>query len=180
MTNNDMSDNGLSAVPREARPYQGRRAGLVSRFVAAALDAVVVGTVLVTIYGAWAILLFLVEPRSFELPQAGIVFSLMTAFFVLVVYLTLCWRIGGRTYGFHVMGLRVLRYDGKNLRFAGALVRALFCAVFPIGLLWVAVNRENRSIQDVVLRTSVVYDWLPAGVTGGHPHHGPDDGHPGR
>jgi hypothetical protein len=31
--------------------------------------------------------------------------------------------------------------------------------VFPIGVLWVAVNRENRSVQDIVLRTSVVYEW---------------------
>jgi hypothetical protein len=30
---------------------------------------------------------------------------------------------------------------------------------FPIGLLWVAVSRENRSAQDLALRTSVIYDW---------------------
>ena len=29
---------------------------------------------------------------------------------------------------------------------------------FLIGLLWVAVSRENRSLQEVVLRTSVIYD----------------------
>lgn len=30
---------------------------------------------------------------------------------------------------------------------------------FTIGLLWVAVSRENRSAQDLALRTSVIYDW---------------------
>jgi hypothetical protein len=30
---------------------------------------------------------------------------------------------------------------------------------FPIGILWVAMSHENRSVQDVVLRTSVIYDW---------------------
>lgn len=38
-------------------------------------------------------------------------------------------------------------------------MRALACALFPIGVLWVAVSRENWSLQDVVLRTSVIYDW---------------------
>jgi hypothetical protein len=32
------------------------------------------------------------------------------------------------------------------------------CTIFPIGLLWVLVSQENRSVQDVLLRTSVVYD----------------------
>lgn len=36
---------------------------------------------------------------------------------------------------------------------------ALACALFPIGLLRVAVSQENRSLQDVVLRTSVIYGW---------------------
>ena len=31
---------------------------------------------------------------------------------------------------------------------------------FPVGLFWVAFSRENRSLQDVVLRTSVIHDWL--------------------
>jgi hypothetical protein len=31
--------------------------------------------------------------------------------------------------------------------------------VFPAGLLWCAVNARNRSLQDIVMRTSVVYDW---------------------
>jgi hypothetical protein len=40
-----------------------------------------------------------------------------------------------------------------------ALVRAAFCVIFPIGLLWVLFSGQNRSLQDLVLRTSVIYDW---------------------
>ncbi len=39
------------------------------------------------------------------------------------------------------------------------MLRAGFCVVFPIGLFWCAVSRENRSVQDVVLRSSVIHDW---------------------
>ena len=41
-----------------------------------------------------------------------------------------------------------------------SIVRALFCTVFPFGLLWAIVSGANRSVQDVVLRTNVIYDWV--------------------
>ena len=162
-----MIESGVSPLPRDARPYQGRRAGLVTRMVAAALDGVVVVLVLLVAYAALATFLFLVDPRGFSFPDVGPLFSLTAGFVVLVVYQTLAWRLTGHTYGGLVMGLRVVNARGRRLRWAGSFARAVFCAVVPIGLLWVAVSRENRSVQDVVLRTSVVYDWQPTG--GPHP-----------
>jgi uncharacterized RDD family membrane protein YckC len=156
-----LTTSGISPLPAEARPYQGHRAGLVSRLVAAAIDGLLVGLALLLGYAGFAALLFIIDPRSFSFPEPGLFFSLTAAFVVLVVYLTASWWIGGRSYGSHVMGLRVVSYNGTTMTLVGALVRALFCAVLPIGLLWAAVNRENRSLQDVVLRTSVIYDWQP-------------------
>lgn len=158
-----MIEGGVSPLPREARPYQGRRAGLVTRMVAAALDGVVVVVVLLMGYAGLAVFLFLVDPRGFSFPDVGLLFSMASAFVVLVVYQTLAWRFAGRTYGDLVMGLRVVNHRGHRLGWAGSFLRALFCVGFPIGIVWVAVSRENRSVQDVVLRTSVVYDWQPNG-----------------
>jgi uncharacterized RDD family membrane protein YckC len=163
-----MTESGVSPLPREARPYQGRRAGLVTRMVAAGLDGVVVILVLLVGYAAVAVLLFLLDPRGFSLPEVGLLFSMASAFAVLVVYQTLAWWLTGRTYGGLVMGLRVVSFRGRRLRLAGSFARSLFCAFFPIGILWVAVSRQNRSVQDVVLRTSVVYDWQPRGVPDTH------------
>ena len=78
-----------------------------------------------------------------------------------VVYLTLAWWIGGRTIGDRVMGLQVVRRRGGRLGSSGQLARAFLCVVFPIGLLWCAVDPARRSLQDLALRTSVVYNWLP-------------------
>jgi uncharacterized RDD family membrane protein YckC len=166
-----MSEGGVSPLPREARPYQGQRAGLVTRLVAAVIDAVVVALVLLAGYAGWAGLLFLVDPRGFSFPDTSLFKSLAAGFVVVVVYLTAAWWISGRSYGCLVMGLRVVSFRGERLRLAGALVRALLCAVVPVGLLWVAVSRENRSAQDVLLRTSVVYDWQPRGAGPGPPGH---------
>lgn len=156
-----MAEGRFSAVPREARPYQLQRAGLVTRAAAALIDGVVVAGLLLIGYAAWAVLLFVVDPRNFSFPDIGLVFSLATAFVVMVVYLGLAWRISGRSYGCLVLGLRVVNYRGGRMKLVGSFLRALFCAILPIGLLWVAVSRQNRSLQDSVLRTSVIYDWQP-------------------
>lgn len=156
-----MGPGEFSPVPREARPYQGRPAGVVTRLVAAGIDAVVVLGIQLVGYAALAGLLFLLSPRNFSLPTGSLVLGLGAAFVVLVVYLTVTWSLSGRSYGDLVMGLRVVDHRGRTLPVIGAFARAMTCAVFPVGLLWSAVNPSNKSLQDVVLRTSVIYDWEP-------------------
>jgi uncharacterized RDD family membrane protein YckC len=56
----------------------------------------------------------------------------------------------------------VVGRSGGTLRLATALARAVICALVPLGLLWTAVSRQNRSLADLLLRTSVVYDWRTA------------------
>jgi uncharacterized RDD family membrane protein YckC len=150
-----------SPVPVEARPYQGEPAGIVTRLVANTLDGVVVGLLLAAGYAGLCGFVLLLHPRSFTFPQPGIFFSLTAMFGVTFLYLTIFWTVTGRTYGDVVMGLRVLRRNGRALRLPGAALRAAFCVLFPIGVLWIPVGRHNRSVQDTVLATKVVYDWQP-------------------
>jgi uncharacterized RDD family membrane protein YckC len=155
------SGGGVSPLPREARPYQGRHAGLVTRMVAAVIDSLVVGVTLLAGYFGVAGFLFLLDPRTFSLPQSSLILSIAMACLVAEVYLTLAWWVGGRTYGYLVMGLRLLGRGGRPPGFVTSAVRAICCVFFPIGILWVPVGRENHSAQDLLLRTAVVYDWHP-------------------
>ena len=68
------------------------------------------------------------------------------------------WAVVGGTYGDRLLELRVTDDRRARLGWKRCAVRSLLCTVFPIGLLWVLVSGENRSVQDVLLRTSVVYD----------------------
>jgi len=149
----------VSPIPHAARPYQGRRAGLISRTLAAVVDLVVIVTAFWLGYAAVSVALFAVEPRDFHFPDVTLAGWIATEFVLAVGYLTLGWSTSGRTVGALVMGLRVLNRSGDSMRPVGALLRALFCVTFPFGLLWIVVSAENRSLQDLVLRTSVVYDW---------------------
>jgi uncharacterized RDD family membrane protein YckC len=164
-----MTVHGVSSVPREARPYQGHRAGVVSRCLAAAVDLAVVIGVVFGAYAGWAAFLFVLDPRSFRFPDMSWLVGFAIGWVVSVVYLTFAWFTTGRTFGNHVMGLRVVSGRGGRIRLLLALLRALAYCVFPIGLFWATVSRDNRSLPDVVLRTSVIYDWqqAPEPLSGG-------------
>ncbi|PXY36922.1 hypothetical protein BA062_11770 [Prauserella flavalba] len=148
-------------MPEEARSWQGRPAGLVSRTLACALDLAVVLTVLAGGYLVTSGLIFVVDPVRFRFPSVSRQALVGAAAALLVGYLAGSWRLAGRTYGDHVLGLRVAGSGGRRLGWARALGRAALCTVFPAGLLWVAVSPARRSVQDVLLRTTVVYDWSP-------------------
>ena len=156
-----MNDVELSLVPLEARPYQGTAAGVVTRLAANTVDALVVGAALVGAYGGVAAFRFVVNPRGFRMPDPSLLWFVIGFFTILVLYLTAAWWISGRTLGDHVMGVRVVTGARSRLRIARAFARAVLCACFPVGLVWCAVDRERRAVHDLVLRTSVIYDWLP-------------------
>jgi uncharacterized RDD family membrane protein YckC len=76
-----------------------------------------------------------------------------------VAYLAAGWTTTGRTPGKQLAGLRVVDRGGRLLRPGRAVLRALLCVLFPAGLLWVLVSRSNASLQDLVVRSAVLYDW---------------------
>jgi uncharacterized RDD family membrane protein YckC len=155
----------ISPVPREARPYQGRHAGLVSRLIANAVDGLTVVAVLAAGYAGLNGLLFMLDPRNFEFRGTSVLGSLTAAAVVLVLYQVTAWSTTGRTYGHHLMGLRVVGTHEERLWVPRALLRSVLCVLLPIGLLWCAVSPTRRSLQDIVVRTWVIYDWQP------HPRH---------
>jgi uncharacterized RDD family membrane protein YckC len=164
----------MLGVPREARSYQGASAGVVTRLAAGIVDVLLVAVSVAGTYAAWAAVRFVLEPREFRMPDPSLLWIVMTFFGYLVLYLTVAWWMAGRSIGDHVWGVRVTSRSGVELGLARAFVRAVACAVFPVGLLWCAIDRDRRSLQDLVLRTSVVYDWMshPSGRWAASPEAG--------
>ena len=156
-----MTGPEISPVPKEARAYQGQSAGVVSRVVANCIDAAVVGVIVAAIYLGIVSVKFLLDPLNFTWPSSHLLASLTVTLGLATFYLFLCWWLFGRSYGGHVMGLRVLGRRGRRLGPLRSLMRAAFCVFFPIGLFWCVISPERRSVQDVVLWTRVVYDWMP-------------------
>jgi uncharacterized RDD family membrane protein YckC len=131
---------------------------VVTRFLAACVDTAVV--VLVTVFvdlGAAGIR-FAWSPRDFRWPQPSTQLVILVLVVVAVAYLTVGWSMAGRTYGAQLLGLRVLSGQYGRLGPVRSLLRALACVLFPLGLLWSGISVTRRSLQDVILRTAVVYD----------------------
>lgn len=113
------------------------------------------------IYLGVAAVRFLIAPRRFDWPAPGALRLSLLGWVLLIVYLAVAWSGTGRSVGKQMMGLRVERLDGGGLGFGLALLRAALCAAVPIGLFWSLVSRESASVQDLLVRTKVVYDWRP-------------------
>src|SRR5690242_17426126 len=100
----------LHAVPvaHEPRSFDGMRAGIVTRFAAAALDGTLVALVIAIGYAAVIGVVFLWNPAGFEMPSLPFWALLVLAGGLTTVYLTVCWATTGRTYGDLVMAVRVV------------------------------------------------------------------------
>ena len=119
------------------------RAGFWIRFVSALLDLILIGVLSAMTHFPPAIILFL------------------------PVYYIVMWSWKGTSIGGIVMGLKVMRTDGRPVDFAVALVRSLSsffsAAVFFLGFFWAGWDREKQSWHDKIAGTVVVR--VPKGVS---------------
>lgn len=146
---------------RDPRSLQGRRAGLISRSSAALVDVLVVALIVAGIYLAVVALVFAVSPSTFKASALPNWLLIPLTGVVSLAYLTQGWSGTGRTYGCSLMGLRVVDGAGEKPGLRRSFARAVAYLVFPAGLVWVAFSAANRSLQDVLVGTFVVYDWAP-------------------
>ena len=125
----------------------------------------VIGIVLLIALATW-ILSFIFTPLTSGFISEGnrrippVVVLVVIGYVITQIYFTVSWASSGRTVGNLIMGVRVVDYRGNRLAWWVAFLRAAFVIAFPVGLFWVLVSGANRSVQDVVLRTSVIYDWV--------------------
>lgn len=145
----------------EARALQRSRAGLVSRFLADAIDLVVVLAAVGVVYLGASATRFLVTPPRFTWPTPGRVVLGALAWGLLIIYLTVARTSTGRSVGKQVLGLRVVGREDAGLGIGQAFLRAVLCALFRLGLFWSPFTRESSSVQDLIVRTKVIYDWRP-------------------
>jgi uncharacterized RDD family membrane protein YckC len=158
-----------------------RTAGIVTRALAAVVDAAVVlvmmGIALLCVAGVR----FLVSPVSFRWPSPSWPLSLAVGAALATAYLTAAWATSGRSCGAAVAGVRVRSVGGGPLGWVRAGLRASLCVAFPPGLLWCVLSRRRRSVQDLVLGSVVVYDWDDdAGIRPGADAAGGSAAHPPR
>jgi len=87
-------------------------------------------------------------------------------FLVALAYFAGMWAWQGTTIGGIVVGLKVVRYDGRPLNLAVAIVRGLAAAfsiiVLFLGFFWIAWDRDRQGWHDKIAGTIVIR--LPKGT----------------
>lgn len=142
-----------------AHVVQGTRAGFVSRGLAVAADVAVILLLETAVVAFVALVRWVITADDFDIaPPRGVVAPVLTAALA-VIYFGYLWTVTGRTMGEQVFGLRTVTEHGSRVQWPRAYARALLTLAFPVGLLWIAISRKNASVQDLLCRTAVIYDW---------------------
>ena len=154
----------------EAQALQGHRAGFASRVVADFIDLAVAWLLGLSALVAAGLIGYLLTGPPFQLPVLPNWLDGSALGVVAVLYLTITWAATGRSVGKQIAGLRVVTEAGRRMPVWRSFVRAVLYVLFPVGLLWILASRRNASVQDLILRTAVLYDWA---------YHPAEDAHPG-
>jgi uncharacterized RDD family membrane protein YckC len=105
---------------------------------------------------------------ALDLVLLGLLIHLGPVFLIVwVAYHVGMWAWKGTTIGGIVLGIKVVRLDGKPIDFAVALVRSLssFFSAFALflGFFWAGWDRERQAWHDKIAGTVVVR--APRGVS---------------
>jgi len=164
-----MSTNNVGSL-------QGHYAGFVSRLFAVAVDLAIITAITVVV--SWASLSMLeyvaidirdcppVESGVGEgallcvaLQWAGIAIGVSFPW----VYAMFFWTVTGQTPGKAVMGLRIVRLDGRPMTLWTSIVRgvgySISLATMGLGFLLVLSDNRRQALHDKFARTCVIYSW---------------------
>lgn len=158
------------------RNLEGQYAGFLSRAFGLILDYVII-TAVVAVMGLLIGLLFdafridlancatstSVAPFAVRACQAGRRILAVVALLFGPLYYVFFWMLTGQTIGQRIMGLRVMRLNGRRLGFWRCLVRWIgyqICILtLGIGFAWVLVDNRRMGWHDKLARTCVIYAW---------------------
>ena len=151
-----------AASPGRDVELQGHYAGAVTRLAAYVIDALMIGVLFAIGAGVFEYLVQNVLGVDFDLgdhPLASSLAFLAWSF----LYFAVPLAASGRTFGSAVLGLRVVRADGRDLDPRHAVVRTLAFPLsfllFGLGFVLILFQRERRALHDIIAGTAVVYEW---------------------
>ncbi len=79
------------------------------------------------------------------------------------VYALFFWTVGGQTIGMGILGVRVVRTDGKPLTLINSLRRLIGFAIclltLGIGFAKMLIDNQRQGLHDSIAGTYVIYAW---------------------
>jgi uncharacterized RDD family membrane protein YckC len=148
--------------PAAQENLQGHYAGFASRFLAFAVDVVIMTAGFLLILAAINFVADIVTGKATHFGRYDtwvVVGYVVWAF----IYFAHWWGLNGKTPGGGLFGVQVLTDDGRDVSGRRAIGRAL---AFPLsflilclGFLGILLGDRRRALHDVIAGTVVVYSW---------------------
>jgi uncharacterized RDD family membrane protein YckC len=141
---------------------QGHYAGSASRLAAYLIDLIVSSVLFELALGGISFVASIFTGHGISYHRGSIVVIIIYVLWQFV-YFGGQWAADGSTLGMSLLGVRVVRADGRRLDPWRGWVRSL---TFPLGFLTlglgflgILVQREHRAVYDLIAGTAVVYAW---------------------
>lgn len=157
---------------------RGHYAGFITRFIAFSIDLliVVIAQVMILLFVRVVLNFFgldelaraIFEPAEVSNSSVFIqvlrwIIAVMGSAVVFAIYVITFWLLVDKTLGQALLGLRVLRSNGRPLTLVPAIKRLLgyYISFFALGIgfLWVLIDDRRQGWHDKLADTVVVYDW---------------------
>jgi uncharacterized RDD family membrane protein YckC len=157
-------DNAVERVLRKIffrrrRPLPTNRAGVVTRGIAAVIDALIINLFFTVLAGAITLLATFFGGNGDGVPRGAIAVGSFIWLVVVSTYLVGFWALAGQTPGMRFLGIRL---NERRLPFARAIRRliglGLSFVTFGIGFLGIVFGESRRSWADRMGRTEVIYE----------------------
>ncbi len=149
-------------APERDLGLQGCYAGFVTRLAAFLMDLI---TALALFTLGSAVIEYIVSAlvgSQVHLSDAPIAAAILLAAWW-TFYCAYPLSQAGRTFGMTVVGLRVVRVDGRDVDVLHSVLRVLVFplsfVLFGLGFLFILFRRDRRALHDLIVRSAVVYAW---------------------
>jgi uncharacterized RDD family membrane protein YckC len=144
---------------RRRRPLPTNRAGVVSRGLAFAIDALIINLFFTVLAGAATLIVTFLGGSGEGVPRGAIAAGSVIWLGVVSVYLAGFWGLEGQTIGMRFLGIRL---SERRLPLRRAIRRliglGLSVITFGIGFLGIVFGEGRRGWADRMAGTEVVYD----------------------
>lgn len=91
----------------------------------------------------------------------SVIYLVISNFTTIIYFSVLSWLIG-TTPGKYLMGLRIIRLNGKPVGFVRSLVRTLgnylSFVLLGLGFIWIIFDRRRQALHDKLVGTLVIYE----------------------
>lgn len=152
-------------VPQET--LYGQYAGFVTRLVAYIIDQLIIVSIisLVTVVAGFVMQSLRINELIGAQRIAQVIMTILALVLIisfLILYNIGFWMLAGQTPGKRLMGLRIVRTDGKRITIGPAIRRWVgywISAILFLGYLWVLVDDRRQALHDKLAGTLVVYSW---------------------